>query len=394
MNHSKIKLADNTISGPEIARLCEWMQSGNQLTKGPVTRDFERQFAEFYGVDHALFVNSGSSANLVLAYGLKLTGKLKNNRVVVPAVSWVTTVAPYLQLGFDVVLCDCDPKNLGLNLNHLEKLIRDVDPALVVAVNVLGHANDYAGIKAMLTPDCVLLEDNCEGFGSRAADIYLGTHGLGSSFSFYYGHHLSTIEGGMVITDDKDLLDVMTSVRSHGWNRDLTPSASMKLRDLCSVDEFRDLYTFYFPGFNLRSTDLQAKLGIGQLEKAEFVVQKRQRLFEHYRANLGHKFFVQESEIDVISSFAFGTLVTDPASVSRHLAENGIESRPLICGNIGRQPFWLAACGASGDLPFADLVHDHGIYLPIHCGLDDSDVEFVCDKFMEVAKEICFPSIA
>ena len=393
MMRNEVKLADDTISEVEIDRLCEWMRAGNQLTKGPVTREFERQFAEFHSVDHALFVNSGSSANLVLAYGLKLTGRLKSNRVVLPAVSWVTTVAPYLQLGFEVVLCDCDPKNLGLNLNHLETLVREVDPALVVTVNVLGHANDYAGIKAVLSSDCVLLEDNCEGFGSRIAHQYLGTYGLGSSFSFYYGHHLSTIEGGMVITDDKDLLDVMTSVRSHGWSRDLTPCVSSKLRDQYSTDEFRDLYTFYFPGFNLRSTDLQAKLGIGQLENAKFVVEKRQRLFELYRGKLGHRFFVQESETDVISSFAFGTLVHDPFLVSRHLAAHGIQSRPLICGNIGRQPFWLAASGTSGKLPCADLVHDHGIYLPIHCGLNDADVEFVCDKFLEVAEPVLFPSV-
>lgn len=386
-----IRLAEQTIDRDELKALSSWILKNEQLTKGPKTLEFEDAFAKYVGSNYAVYVNSGSSANLLIAQALKLSGRLKNNRVILPAVSWVTTVTPFLQLGFEPKLCDCSTKDLGLDVNHLDKMIRDFDPGLIVMVDVLGHANDVKNIRSLCKQfGIILVEDSCEALGSAAYGKKLGRHGLVGSFSFYYGHHISTIEGGMVVTDDEELWNLMKSIRSHGWGRDV---ASSVLEDWQGeigdeIDRFRNLYTFYHSGFNLRSTDLQAFLGLSQLEKIRNIIERRQHNFERYRSNLAG-FYSQSSESDVLSSFAYGTLVKDPCRVGEFLNQKGIESRPLICGNIGRHPFWVREFGV-GYNKNADTVHDHGIYLPNHHLINDHDVDQVCEIFSEVAEPLFF----
>jgi CDP-4-dehydro-6-deoxyglucose reductase, E1 len=375
-----IRLAEQTISVDELQELALWIQQNPKLTKGPLTEAFEAAFSQWIGSKHALFVNSGSSANLVIAHALKESGRLKNNRVILPAVSWVTTVTPFLQLGFEVQLCDCDPLNLGLDVQALEVQIQQFDPGLVVMVDVLGHANAMHEIQALCREHgALLMEDACEALGSECGDVKLGRFGIAGSFSFYYGHHISTIEGGMVVTDDTDLWHVMKSIRSHGWARDVSPAVSKMWREQSKVDTdpFRELYTFYFSGFNLRSTDLQAFIGVSQLKKLPEIIRARADNFSQYALQLPG-FFRQHSSTDVLSSFAYGTLVTDPEQVGRALSDGGIESRPLICGNIGRHPFWVTRFGETR-MPNADRVHDHGIYLPNHHLLSKSDIGKVCE---------------
>lgn len=382
----QVTLAADTITQADLVALSEWVKTGSRLTKGPETLAFEQEFAHRFGARHAVFVNSGSSANLLMVGALKESGRLRNQIAIVPAISWATTVSPFLQLGFETILCDADPETLGVDINHLEQLISLHDPAVIMLVHVLGHANRMEEIRALCEAhDVMILEDACEALGSIGpGGQALGSIGIAGSFSLYYGHHLSTIEGGVIVTDDDDLHTLLVAMRSHGWARDLEPHVRRRLSERHGVDEFRELYTFYFPGYNLRATDLQAFLGRRQLLVLDEVVAARKRVDERYRENL-RGFYAQSSETSVLSPFAFGTVVQSPAVVAAELSKHGIESRPLICGNIGRHPFWLERFGPAV-LPVADQIHYHGMYLPIHAGIRGSDVDFVSSVFLEVAE--------
>lgn len=385
MQNNWIKLAQDTIEQDEINNLADWVRQNNQLTKGPLTKQFEKEFASYIGTDYAVFVNSGSSANLLMYYACLEQGKLKNKKVIVPAISWITTLSPAIQLGFTPILCDADKNNLGLDIEHFENLCKTEKPALAIIVHVLAHLNDMENIKAICKKyDVLLLEDACEALGSENNSTKAGNFGLAGSFSFYYGHHISTIEGGMVVTNDRELYNIMLSIRSHGWSRDIEADYQVAWKADYEVDEFRNLYTFYYPGFNLRSTDLNAFLGISQLKKMDHIVAQRALNFELYKKHLGKTHFFQNSNTAILSSFAFGTFAKNRLQVFEHLKENKIECRPLVCGSMGRQPFWIKKYGEL-HLPNADKIHDYGLYLPNHDKLTETDIEFICKKFEEIA---------
>ena len=387
-----ILLADDTISQQELESTAKWMLEGNRLTKSKLTTKFENEFADWIGSKHAVFVNSGSSANLLMIASAMHSGRLRNKVAIAPAVSWVTTVSPLLQLGFDVRLCDCDPSDLGIDPEHLEELCKENPPSLLILVHVLGHVNKMKEIVRICQKyDIILIEDSCEALGSEYLSRKLGTLSTASSFSFYYGHHISTIEGGMVVTDDSELHQIMLSLRSHGWSRDLSSSKRDLLQKKFEIDDFTNLYTFYYPGFNLRSTDLQAHLGIQQLSKIDAVAKTRSINFQRYKKNL-HRYFCQQSDTDFLSSFAYGTLVKNRNEVYLSLKKNQIECRPLICGNIARHPFWENTKGVE-NLTNANKIHDFGIYLPNHHNLTRTDVDRVCEVFSQSAIPVSFSSL-
>ena len=381
-----IPLAADTIDRSDIEALADWVLAGKRLTKGPETAALELEFAQRMGTRHAVFVNSGSSANLLMAAALKESGRLRNSVAVAPAVSWVTTVSPFLQLGFETHLCDADPMSLGLDVEHLRTLIERYEPSVLILVHVLGHPNRMDEIVELCEQnDIVLLEDACEALGSiDEVGRNLGSIGLAGSFSLYYGHHLSTIEGGMVVTEDDEFHRLLVALRSHGWSRDLEPSVQYALAQNHGIDEFRNLYTFYHAGYNLRSTDLQAFIGRRQLQRLDVISEARASIAAQYReALLG--FYHQSSAATLVSEFAFGTLVDDPPGTAERLRTAGVESRPLICGNIGRHPFWTNRFGTT-PLAIADQVHDHGMYLPIHASMSSEQVSYVTDVFLSVAE--------
>ena len=282
-----IKLAEKTIDDKDYDVLVKFLKKKSILTQSKITKQFEKNFSKKIGSKNSIFVNSGSSANLLIAQTL-LEGKfLKNKTVILPSVSWSTSVSPFLQLGYKVILCDCDTKNLGINTHHLEKLCKKYKPSLLVVVNVLGHSNDFKKIFSLKKKyKFEIVEDNCESLGSKINDKNLGTLGIASSHSFYYGHHISTIEGGMVSTQNKKFYNVALAVRSHGWSRDMEKKYKLNLEKKYKVDEFKALFTFYYSGFNVRSSDLNARLGIEQLKKINEVSYIRHRNFFYYKKKL------------------------------------------------------------------------------------------------------------
>ena len=360
----KINLAEQTISSSELKKLSKWILKEQKLTKGNLNLKFEKKFSEWLGVKYSVFVNSGSSANLLIAQSLLESNFLKNKTVVIPSVSWSTTVAPFVQLGYDVILCDCDTQNLGLDLNHLRKIIKLNKPSLVVLCHVLGHANHLHEIKKLCKQNKILLvEDTCESIGSSLDNIKLGNHGIASSFSFYYGHHISTIEGGMVSTNDKKFYNLLCSIRSHGWSRDMLEINKQSLAEKYNKTDFDKFYTFYNFGFNIRSTEINAFLGISQLNKINKIIYKRSENFKLYN-NYLKDYWHQKSLTKPLSSFAYGTFISNVNETYAHLKKNNIECRPLICGSIGLQPFWINKFGKT-NLKNADFVSTKFIYLII-----------------------------
>ena len=373
-----IPLVKNTINTEDLRELSNWLLGIPKLTKGELTGEFEKTWSEWLGVPYSVFLNSGSSANLLMLDVLVESGRLKSKKVIAPAVSWSTTVAPMMQLGLEPILCDADEHNLGLDLNHLEDLLKKEKPAVVTVVHVLGVPNLIGYIRGLCKRyGAYLLEDCCEAVGSSIDGLNVGTFGEMSSWSFYYGHHISTIEGGMLCCHDPELYSIALSLRSHGWARDLDISAQRKLETAFEVGDFDRLYTFYYPGYNFRPTDLNAFLGLRQLKRARGIAAKRNANYHSYKKNLEGKFWIQTNESAYISSFAFGLIDERRAQIIEKLRGSEIESRPLICGSIGHQPFWIKKYGRTS-LKVADRVSKYGFYLPNNHELTDQEIDFIC----------------
>lgn len=368
-----INLVKDTISKAEIDSLIVWLQNYPKLTKGELTEEFERKWSKWLGRKYSVFLNSGSSANLAMMYALKISNRLKNDKIVVPCISWTTTLSPVVQLGLTPILCEASKDDLGIDPNYFEDLCKKHNPSCVILVHVLGFPNQMDRIQEICEKyDVILIEDSCESVGSLYSEKMTGCFGLMSSFSTYFGHHFSTIEGGLVTTDDFELYELLKSIRSHGWSRDLSDHTKTNLREKYNVDEFRDLYTFYYPGFNLRSTEIQAFLGITQLDFLEAKNQKRFHNYLTYDSIIKNNYWKIKSE-GFISNFAYPIIHPERDKIVNALKSNDIECRPLVCGNMARQPYFEEMYGKQ-TFPFADEVHSFGLYVPNHPEMTEQDV--------------------
>lgn len=376
---SMIKLVSDTIDKSDIKNLVNWLSQDEipRLTKGDITIEFEKKWSEKIGVSKTTFVNSGSSAILLAIAALKESGKLKNNKIIVPALSWLTDVSSPIQLGMDVILCDCNLHDLSIDLNHLKKLIKEEDPSSLILVSVLGLVPNMDEIVDLCNEnDIVLIEDVCESMGSKFKDKYLGTFGSVSLFSLYYGHHLSTIEGGLICTNDEELNDIIVSMRSHGWDRDWSKEKQKEYREKYNIDEFNSLYTFYYPGFNFRSTDLQAYIGLSQVDKLDKFSINRNNNFKLYNKNISiNELTIKNNEDNFISNFAYPIVSKNREQIVNRLIQNNIEVRPLIAGSMARKPFWK---GRVDNLPNCDIINSYGFYIPNHQDLSEEDILNIC----------------
>jgi len=385
-----IKLVDdNSISQDDISKLKGWIDTNPRLSKGELTEEFEEKFSSYINTKYSVFVNSGSSANLLMVYALIHSKRLKNNKVIVPAIAWSTTIAPLLQFGLEPIVCDVNLNNLSFNLQQLEILLAQHDPALVFPVNVLGFPADWSSVVGLCAEyGSVIIEDNCESLGSTFLGNKLGQFGLMSSHSFFISHHMCTIEGGMITTNDKGLYNLLKMLRSHGWDRDLNKEDQDILRDSFDVNDFDAMYTFYVPSFNVRSTDLNAFIGLEQLKRLDDIVNARQQNYYNYVNVVENNLFSFKpfNQLDKISNFAFPYVNRNRSEIIKELCKNDIECRPLVCGNIAKQPFLKDKMHCEAKTPIADAIHDWGMYLPNHTGLDKKDIEFICQIIEEVAE--------
>ena len=376
-----IRLVEDTIDNKDIDALIEWLQTYPRLTKGPLTLEFEEKWSRWVGCKHSLFVNSGSSANLIILAALKFGNYLPNNKVLVPGLAWATDLAPVIQLGFEPVLCDINLDNLSVDLKQLEHIFATEKPSCMLLVSVLGLVPDMDSIiKLCEEYNVVLVGDHCESFGSKYKGTKLGSCGeIAATFSMYFGHHLSTIEGGMVCTNDSELFDILLMIRSHGWSRDLSPQKQKELQAEWNVNDFNNLYTFYYPGFNLRATDLQAKIGLGQLDKADAICENRNKSFNLYKKYINNnELELPVDENNFISAFAYPYVNKNVDKLIPALAEKKIDCRPLICGSMGKQPMYVKNYLLL-HLPNCDKLDKFGIYLPCHDKLSEENIAFIAE---------------
>jgi CDP-4-dehydro-6-deoxyglucose reductase, E1 len=382
-------LAERTIDETDVADLITWLQTNPWLTQGPLVKQFEAEWSRWLGRRHSLFVNSGSSANLLMYYAAMLAGRVQNKKVIVPAVSWATTVAPAVQLGLEPIMCEADWQTFGLDLEHLERLCALERPGAVIIVHTLGVPNHMQALMALKDRyGFVLMEDACPATGSTYEGQHVGTFGDMASFSFYFGHHLSTIEGGMISTDDDELFDILLHIRSHGWAKDVSPEKEAAEAAARGVLGFNRPFTFYYPGFNVRSTDLNARIGLSQMRKADEVVRRRvenQQVYER-RFSQSADFHFPRNPRGTTCSISFVALAASNEHrerVGQALAINGIETRPLGGGSMGRQPYWTDRFGARA-FPVADAIHQRSFMLPNNPDLTPADIEFICDATLAV----------
>jgi len=382
-----IKLVNDTIDNKDIDCLIDWLGKYPRLTKGPITLELEEKWSKWLGVEHTVFCNSGSSANLLMLWALIEAGRIgRDSKIVVPSVAWATDLAPVIQLGMTPILCDSNMEDLSVDLNHLENIFKETKPEVLLLVSVLGLVPDMKKILELCEEhNVILLEDTCESMGSKFGDKKLGTYGLMSSFSTYFGHHMFTIEGGFVSTNDKELYEVLKSIRSHGWDRDASKEYSKQLRDKWKTSDFDALYTFYHSGFNLRSTDLQAFIGLGQIDKLDNICKKRNENFKIYQEELSG-ISPNINERGFISNFAYPVIHEYRDAMVVRLQKENIEVRPMICGSMGTQPFYVKKYGRK-ELPNVSQIDKYGFYIPNHPGLEKEDILKITNIIKNTAME-------
>src|SRR6185369_14708899 len=358
------KLAENIIDKDDIVALITWLDTKDkslpQLTKGSLTREFEAKWAKWIGTKYSVFVNSGSSANFLIAYAALLAGKLRNKKVIVPSVGWVTTISPFMQLGFEPIMCGANSDTFGYDFDQLEDLLKKYNPATVIMVQVLGVPDDMEALKRLQKKyKFMLLEDACAALGAAFNGKKVGTFGDMSSFSFYFGHPLSTIEGGMINTDDKKLYDMLLLLRSHGWGKDLDEKTRSQLMKKYKIDNFHQPFTFFVPGLNVRNTDLGAFLGLRMMKKADKISKIRNRNHLIYAENIKNVTFQKWDDKAFPCSISFGALaksVVHRKKIIKALNRNNIETRLFSAGNLGLHPFWFESYGKFHH-PISDAVH-------------------------------------
>ena len=373
-NNFMIKLVSDTIDNKDIDQLIGWLKTYPRLTKGQLTLDLESKWSKWLGVKNSIFCNSGSSANLLMLWALVEAGRIsRDSKIVVPSVAWATDLSPVVQLGMTPILCDCNLQDLSVDLNHLEEIFKETKPEVLLLVSVLGLVPDMEKITHLCKKyNVILLEDTCESMGSEFKGNKLGTFGLMSSFSTYFGHHISTIEGGFVSTNDKELFEILKSIRSHGWGRDNSPEYNKIKQNKWDISDFNSLYTFYNSGFNLRSTDLQAFIGLGQIDKLDEVCKRRNENFKIYQKELPNMEMKLQNR-GFVSNFAYPIIHEHKDAIIHMLKKENIEVRPMICGSMGTQPFYIKQYGRK-ELPNASKVDNYGFYVPNHPGLKKEDI--------------------
>ncbi|MBC8302365.1 MAG: DegT/DnrJ/EryC1/StrS aminotransferase family protein [Pelagibacterales bacterium] len=375
-----ISLVKDTIDKKDINRLIDWLKTYPRLTKGKNTLKFEKKFSDWLGTKYSVFVNSGSSANLLVLSALQQGDYLRNNKIVVPSTAWSTDLAPVIQLGLEPLLCDSNMNDLSVDLEHLEKIFTLESPSALLFVSVLGLVPDMDKIVELCSKyNVILLEDTCEAMGCEYKGQKLGTFGLASTFSTFFGHHISTIEGGIISTNDKEFYELLVSIRSHGWDRDLSEETQIKLQKEWGVSEFNALYTFYYSGFNFRSTDLQAYIGLAQIDKLDKWGKNREYNYNLYQRLIQNEYWKPKSyHNSFTSNFAYPVISPHRDKIVKKLQENKVEVRPMICGSMGTQPFYVRHYGKL-ELPNVSIVDRDGFYVPNHPKLKGTEIAFISE---------------
>jgi CDP-6-deoxy-D-xylo-4-hexulose-3-dehydrase len=371
----KFPLATATWGQEEQDAMQRVIASG-MYTMGANVKAFEDDFSKYVGSQYCVMVNSGSSAILLMVAALFYTKnpKLKLERgdeVIVPAVSWSTTYFPLHQYGLKLKFVDIDLNTLNYSLDQLEQAVTHKTRA-IMAVNLLGNPNDFERIQRILGDrDIVLMEDNCESMGAKYEGKQAGTFGVMGGFSSFFSHHISTMEGGLIVTDDEELYQILLSLRAHGWTRNL-PKQNLVCSDK-SDDPFEESFRFVLPGYNVRPLEIEGALGIEQVKRLPSLIAVRRengKLLQVAMSN--HPELIIQQEIGESSWFGFSLVIRPESKLSRRqlvikLNELGFECRPIVAGNFAKnEVVKYFDMEVFGDLNNANHIDTHGLFVGNH----------------------------
>ena len=360
----------STFDDKEFNSMIRVINSKN-FTMGKKVKIFEKNFSKYIGSRFAIMVNSGSSANLLMVAALiysKNHTLRKGDEVIAPATGWSTSYSPLLQYGIKIKFVDIDLATLNYDLSELKEAVTQKTKAILI-VNVLGNPNDFGKINEIINgKNIIIIEDNCESLGASYAEKMAGSFGLLGSFSFFYSHHISTMEGGIVTTDNEELYQILLSLRAHGWTRDLPHDNIFSNRK--NIDSLYDSYRFVLPGYNLRPTEIQGAIGIQQLKKLPKFINIRKRNAELFKKLMfNHEHLLMQEEIGSSSWFAFSLIIKPESNMKRlellnQLTELGFEYRPILTGNFTKQEVLkYFDYEIHNNLDNANYLHEKGVYI-------------------------------
>ncbi|OGW76165.1 MAG: pyridoxamine 5-phosphate oxidase [Nitrospirae bacterium RIFCSPHIGHO2_02_FULL_40_19] len=385
----RFELSSSTWGKEEKKAIREVIDS-DMYTMGEKVRGFEEKFARHFGMKYAVMANSGSSANLIAVAALfyKKENPLKQgDEVIVPCISWATTFHPLQQYGLKLKFVDVDLHTLNYDIAELKKAVTS-NTRMIVAVSILGNPCQFDEITKLCEENNIILfEDNCESMGARFNGRYTGTFGLVNTFSTFFSHHISTMEGGFVLTDDKEIYNLLKSLRSHGWTRGQDEDSPIfEKRD----DDFFEAYRFILPGYNVRPGEIHGAIGLRQLEKLENFIKTRRTNAAHFVGLFkDDKRFIIQEEVGESSWFSFTMIVNPELNVDRKkvlqkLKDANIEHRIITGGNILRHDVIKHYDYTVTKSVNADIAHYNGFFVGNH----PYDVRDKIDYLHDVLKKI------
>ena len=374
----KYPLATSTCDDKEIEAI-NTVVASDMYTMGKHVNQFEEEFAAYVGSKYSIMVNSGSSANLLAVAALFYTKNPKLKRgdeVIVPAVSWSTTYYPLYQYGLKLKFVDVDLDTLNFDLDQLEQAIT-ADTKMIFAVNLLGNPNDFDAVNKLIEgKNIILLEDNCESMGAEYKGKQAGTFGVMGTFSTFFSHHMATMEGGLVVTDDEELYHVLIALRAHGWTRHLPKENKVANK---SDDWFTESFRFVLPGYNVRPVEMSGAIGVQQLKKLPSFLQKRRdnaKQFQELFSN--HPDFYIQKDISNSSWFGFSLIIKPTSNVKRadvvkKLTDNNIDCRPIVTGDFTKNDVLkYFDYEIFGEMKNAKYLDKQGLFVGNHqVGLED-----------------------
>lgn len=364
-------LMEDTISFRDRLKMAMFLLTSSRLTNGPKVREFESKWSEWLNVKHSLYVSSGSTANSLLIAAVKEHYGLKDgDKVLVPATTWMTNIAPVFQNGLQPIFCDINLDNYSFDIDELKYIAtQHPDIKVVFITHLIGFSSNVEVVRDIF-PNALILEDVCESHGVEGPNNKKrGSDSIGSTFSFYFGHHMTTIEGGMVCTNNTELYELMRMKRSHGMAREASTEMFKKYsQENPNIDP---AFLFMTDGYNFRNHEVCAVLGLSQIKRLDKNIEIRRENFQYWMQNFldspNSKNYIIPENQQGNSSFSF-PIITRDKSFTDYLKSSfrhqGIEYRPIISGNILMHPaFKKYSLCTQKENPNVDILHKNGLYV-------------------------------
>ncbi len=386
----RINLIKSTFYNEEDTKtkLCDFIMDAKILSMKTECEKFENNFSKKQERKYSVYVHNGSCANMLLIQALINTKRLNlGDKVFVSNLTWPTNVMPLIQLGLVPIFLDVELETLNVSSIILKKAYEKYsDVKGLFITNALGFCSDIDNIRDFCKEKQILFfEDNCESLGSMYKGIRLGNYGYASTFSFFVGHHLSTIEGGMICTDDEELYENLKMSRSHGWTRNNSEKFKEKMKRNNDVNDFYDIYTFYNLAYNFRPTEINGFIGNTQLVYWDEIVSKREKNYEEFNQVIAKNDDIIDLKLrnmDIISNFGMPLIFKSKELFEKYkklFIDNNIEIRPIIAGNIAKQPFMKNKKFFETELPNSDYIACNGFYFANNPELNSEEISRIID---------------